>query len=104
MLRVKTQESDDAYIVSLEGRLKAEGAEQVRTLITSDLPEKKLIVNVTDVMFVDSTGEEVLALFKRFGAEFVADNVYTLDICERLNLPLVSNGNRERASKGNVHL
>lgn len=92
MLRVEMEQSADSQIFRLEGRFTGEGAEHVRILVARCLPEKKLIVDMTDVMFIDSTGEEVLALLKRLGAEFVADNVYTLYICERLNLPLVSEG------------
>ena len=93
MLRVETEQWADAQVFRLEGRLTGEGAEQVRTLLTRSLPEMKLVVDLTDLLYIDSVGEDVLSVLKRLGAEFVADNVYTLDICERLNLPLASNAN-----------
>jgi len=87
MLRVEMHDSINALIVRLEGRLTGEGAEQVRTLVTRCHTEWRLIVDLTEVTFVDAVGEVVLSFLKRFGAEFVADTAYTLDVCERLRLP-----------------
>jgi len=99
MLRVEMRDSINALIVRLEGRLTGEGgAEQVRTLVTRCHTEWRLIVDLTEVTFVDAVGEEVLSFLKRFGAEFVADTAYTLDVCERLRLP----PSRKRISKTQV--
>jgi hypothetical protein len=92
MLRVEMEQSADSQIFTLQGRFAGEGAEHVRMLVLRCLPEMKLVVDVTDVMYIDSVGEDVLLLLKRLGAEFVADNAYTLDLCENLNLPLARNG------------
>jgi len=51
-----------------------------------------LLVDITDVTFIDSVGEEVLAFFGRFGAEFVAETSYARDVCERLHLRLARGG------------
>jgi hypothetical protein len=59
--------------------------------VTRSDTKLKLVVDVTEVMFIDATGEEVLSLMKRLGARFVADTSYSGDICERLDLPLVRN-------------
>jgi hypothetical protein len=90
MLRVKMHESVDVLTFRLEGRLTGEGAEHVRTLVTRCDPEMRLVIDLTDVMFIDGVGEEVLALVKRLGAEFIAETSYALHVCERLLLPLVS--------------
>ena len=37
-------------------------------------------------------GEQVLSFLGRMGAEFVAPNSYSLDVCERLNLSVAPNG------------
>jgi hypothetical protein len=101
MLRVKMQESVDVLTFRLEGRLTGEGAEHVRTLVTRCDPEMRLVIDLTDVMFIDGIGEEVLALVKRLGAEFIAETSYALHVCERLRLPLVStNGSNIRALGG----
>jgi hypothetical protein len=96
MLRVKTQESLDALIFRLEGRLTGEGAEHVRTLVMRCDPEMRLVVDLTEVMFIDGVGEDVLAVLNRLGAEFIADTSYSLHVCERLGLRLA------RANGSNV--
>ena len=89
MLRVQTQELDGSLICRLEGRFIGEGAEEVRTLVTRCDGKLKLVVDLTEVMFIDAIGEEVLLFVKRLGAQFVAETAYSRDVCERLSLPLV---------------
>ena len=91
MLRVKMQESLDVLTFRLEGRLTGEQAEHVRTLVTRCDPEMQLVFDVTEIMFIDAVGEEVLSLAKRLGAKFIAETSYSLDVCERLCLPLAPN-------------
>jgi len=98
MLRVQTQELDGALICRLEGRFTGEGAEEVRRLVTRCDSKLELVVDVTDVMFIDAIGEEVLLLVKKLGAQFTAENSYSRDICERLHLRLL------RKQKSNTHL
>ena len=90
MLRVETQQSDRVLICRLEGRFTGEGAEEVRRLITRCDSELELVVDLTDVMFIDAVGEQVLLFVKRLGAQFVAETAYSRDVCERLELPLIS--------------
>jgi hypothetical protein len=89
MLRVITSHTVDILTFKLEGRLTGERAEQVRTLVTRSNAEMRFIVDITDLMFVDALGEEVLSFLKRLGAHFLAQTAYSLDACERLHLPLV---------------
>jgi hypothetical protein len=91
MLRVETQQLDGALICRLEGRFTGEGAEEVRRLITRCDSELKLVVDLTDVMFIDAIGEQVLLFVKRLGAQFVAETSYSRDVCERLQLPFIGN-------------
>ena len=93
MLRVQTQELDGALICRLEGRFTGKGAEEVRALVTCCDSKLELIVDLTDVMFIDAIGEEVLLFVKRLGAQFVAETSYSRDVCERLQLPFI--GKRE---------
>jgi len=107
MLRVQTQELDGALICRLEGRFTGKGAEEVRTLVTRCDNTVELVVDLTDVMFIDAIGEEVLLFVKRLGAQFVAETAYSRDVCERLQLPLVgkhkSNTHVPGNSNGNGH-
>jgi hypothetical protein len=88
MFRVEMHDGANALVMKIEGQLSGDYAEHTRTLMTRCNTEMKLVVDLTDVTFVDSTGEDVLSLFGRVGAEFIADNAYSRDLCERLNLPL----------------
>ena len=92
MLRVETYNSADTWHILLEGRFTGDDAEHARMLITRCPAGIKLIVDLTEVVFIDDTGEEVLSFLGRLGAEFVAPNSYSLDVCERLNLSVAPNG------------
>jgi anti-anti-sigma regulatory factor len=89
MLRVATQELDGALMCRLEGRFTGEGAEHVRTLATQCSSCLRLVIDLTEVMYIDAIGEDVLLLFKRLGAQFIADTSYSRDVCERLHLPQI---------------
>ena len=106
MLRVEIQASPDTLILNLEGRLTGDDAEQTRTLVMHCLHGIRLVVDLTEVTFIDAVGEEVLAFFDRFGAEFVAQTSYTLDTCERLHLRLSGDGewdaNTSSTSRPNI--
>ena len=80
-------------------RLTGEYAEQVRELLTRCNPETTLVVDLTEVTFVDSAGEEVLSDFMQRRGEFIADNVYAKHLCERLQLPVVRSRRRKRDGK-----
>ena len=92
MLRVKMQDFANALIVRLEGRFTGDSAENALILVTRCDTKKGLVVDLTEVTFVDSRGEATLALFGRLGAKFIAEDAYTLYVCERLHLPLAQNG------------
>jgi len=89
MLRVETEQFGGALICRLEGRFTGEGAEEVRRLVTRCDSKLELVVDLTDVMFIDAVGEAVLLFVKRLGAEFVAETSYSRDVCERLQLPFI---------------
>lgn len=92
MLRVEIQDSANSLILTLEGRFTDGAAKNTRTLLTRCREGMRLVVDLTEVTFVDSVGEQVLSFFGRFGAEFVAQTSYALDICERLDLRLARAG------------
>jgi len=98
MLRIETEELDGALICRLEGRFTGQGAEQVRALVTRCDSKPQLVVDLTEILFIDAIGEEVLSLVKRLDAQFIAETSYSRDICERLNLPLL----RKQKSNGRL--
>ena len=92
MLRVEIRKSTAIWHIVLEGRFTGDDAVHARMLSTSCPAGVKLIVDLTEVVFIDNVGEEVLSFLGRFGAAFVAPNSYTIDVCERLNLSVARNG------------
>lgn len=107
MLRVEINDSVNSVRLKFEGRLAGEDARNTRTLLTRWSDGMALVIDLTEVTFIDSVGEEVLSLFGRFGAKFVAETSYALDVCERLRLHLTHNGvskpNLSDASRPNAH-
>ena|SRR5215469_5819418 len=103
MLRVEIHDSANIARLKFEGRFTSEDAQNTCTLITRCFDGVTLLVDITDVTFVDSTGEEVLSFFGRFGSEFIAETSYALDVCERLHLCLAQNGASDPNSPGPSH-
>jgi len=92
MLRVEIHDSAKSVRLKFEGRFIGDDAQNARTLLISCRDGMTLVVDLTEVTFIDSRGEEVLSFFGRSGAEFVAETSYALDVCERLHLRLARSG------------
>jgi len=87
MFRAEIQWLASGPTLKLEGKLVADWAEQARCLVPKDVLPKGLIVDLTEVSYVDSVGEELLEWLASVGAVFVAGSVYGFTICDRLRLP-----------------
>jgi hypothetical protein len=88
MLRIELQEINNTMTMRMEGRFVGSFAEDAKGLVSRcDLPSR-LVVDLSEVSFVDAVGEEVLSWLGRIGGKFIADNAYALDVCERLHLSL----------------
>lgn len=83
MLRIDFLDKTDLRI---SGRLVEGNDEEVRLFVVQHKPSSNLVVDLSEVTFVDSKGEEVLLWLHRNGARFRADSSYALDVCERLQL------------------
>jgi hypothetical protein len=87
MLRVEFRhDGNGALIVRLSGRMVGPYAEDARTALAQRQLPPSIVVDLSEVAFIDSFGEQVLLWLNRFGATFVADNVYVHSICEHLQL------------------
>jgi hypothetical protein len=102
MFRVEMCDSADSLILKLEGRYAGDDAQHTRTLAARFDARKKLLVDLTEVVFIDAIGEEGLSFLGQLGAEFVAPNSYALDVCERLNLRVASNGSPYLKASGEL--
>ena len=103
MLRVEICDSAETLILRLVGRFTGDDAEHTRTLAARFAARGKLLVDLTEVVFIDAAGEEVLSFLGQFGAQFVAPNSYVLDVCERLNLRVAPNGSSYPSALGDPH-
>jgi len=103
MLRFEIRNSDEIWHVMLEVRFTGDDAEHVQLQISPCPFSVKLIVDLTEVVFIDNVGEQVLSFLGRLGAVFVAPNSYTLDVCERLNLSVAPNGISPENALGSRH-
>jgi hypothetical protein len=103
MLRFEIRNSGETWHIMLEGRLTGDDAEHVRTQIMRCPVSLKLIVDLTEIIFIDNVGEQVLSFLGRLGAVFVAPNSYTLDKCERLNLSVAPSGMSPKSTLGGAH-
>jgi hypothetical protein len=90
------QDLPNASIFRLEGRLTGEDAEHVRTLVTRCHIAMRLVVDLTEVTFIDAVGESALSLLRRLGAKFVAEDAYVIGVCQRLHLPLARKGKTKK--------
>jgi hypothetical protein len=60
-----------------------------------------LIVDLTEVSYIDSVGEQLLKWLASVGALFVAGNVYAIAVCDRLGLsPVQRISERRRRRHG----
>lgn len=85
--------------LKMEGRLVAEWAEQARCLVTADVVPKGLIVDLTEVHYIDSAGECFLNWLGSLGAVFAARSAFGIGICERLHLSHVEDTQVRHGSK-----
>lgn len=88
MFRAELDRLADGTLLKMEGRLVGEWADEAKSLVLRGPAPKGLIVDVTEVSYVDAAGEQVLTWFSSLGAKFIAKAVYAAAICKRLSLPL----------------
>lgn len=89
MLRVEfSEDRNGALSVRLCGRMVGPYAEGARDALAHRQLPPSIIVDLSDVAFVDSFGEQVLLWLGRLGATFVAENVYARSVCEDLRLQI----------------
>ena len=89
MLRVEFEDVRDTVTMRLQGRFVGPFAKDTRGLVTHCKIPPRFVVNLSEVTFVDTAGEEILSWLARIGGRFIADNCYPQHVCERLRLPMV---------------
>ena len=88
MFRAQIIQLANGPTLKMEGNLVGQWAEEAKSLVTNGPVPRGLIVDLTDVSYVDSVGEKVLSWFASVGASFMAKAVYAASLCEQLQLPI----------------
>jgi hypothetical protein len=86
MLRVEFQDKGDPVVMRIEGRLVGTFAEDARNLVASKKIPEGLIVDLSELTYVDGIGEGVLSWLGRMGCKFIPGNTYASYICRALGL------------------
>ena len=88
MVRVEFHKADNMPTLRIEGRFAATFAQETRNLVARCKGLSRVIVDLSQITFVDAEGDEVLVWLARSGALFVSDTAYSKHLSERLGLPL----------------
>lgn len=97
MLRIEFQKGSNTTTMRIEGRFVGTFADNARLLLTRSPVPSRLIVDLSEMTFVDEIGEELLSWLKWIGVTFAADSAYSRDVCERLHLPLIEKQTSSRS-------
>jgi len=87
MLRITIADEAQEQRWTLQGRLSGPWVAQLKSNWEKSHGlngNRKCVVDLTDVTFVDLNGERVLATMMKEGAEFIATGVYTKHLLEML--------------------
>jgi hypothetical protein len=88
MFRAELKQLATGSVLKMEGRLVGEWAIEAKSLLSHGSVPKTLIVDLTEVSYIDAIGEQVLTWLSSIGARFLAKGIYAAAACKRLNLPL----------------
>ncbi len=88
MLRADFDHRRNHLELKLEGRLVGPWAVQVKSLVSRHFVPRGLVVDISEVTYADSFGEQLLIWLRDLHATFVAETCYARDVCERLQLTL----------------
>jgi len=88
MFRAEHKQLANESVLKMEGRLVGDWANEAKALLSYGPVPKALIVDLTEVSYVDAVGEQVLTWMGSLGARFVAKAVYAAEMCKRLKLPV----------------
>lgn len=87
MLRVEfSHNGDGALIVRLSGRMVGPYAEDARNALANRQLPPSILVDLSQLTFVDMFGEQVLLWLDRLGAGFGANSFYARSVRDRLQL------------------
>jgi hypothetical protein len=89
MFRIDVNGEDGKPTMKIAGRLGTQCAEELKRQVLRRRDPHRLVVDLSEVTFVDDSGEEALSWLGRIGAQFMAQGFYCLGVCERLHLAIL---------------
>ena len=90
MFRVQILENRAAIRLKVAGMFVRNFVEEAQQFVASREAPEKVTVDISEISFVDFYGEKALKWMRSIGAMFIAESPYSLRICKRLHLPVVS--------------
>jgi hypothetical protein len=94
MLRAEFYQSNTPPSLKLDGRLVGAWAVQVKSLIARHFTPNGLLVDMSELTYVDSVGEQLLVWLRGLHATFIAETCYARDLCDRLDLRVKGDADR----------
>ncbi len=90
MFDVDIIETRGAIRVTIAGKFVSHFVEDAKRFMGGRKAPTEITVDISKISFVDFCGEKALTWMRLIGAKFVACSPYSLRICKRLHLPVVS--------------
>jgi hypothetical protein len=97
MFRIDVDDGGKATItMKIAGRLGAQCGEEIMHQVARCRDPRRVAIDLSEVTFIDNSGEKVLSWLGNIGARFIVDGFYCLGICERLDLPVLKSRDSRR--------
>jgi len=90
MMHMELHANSNTLLMRLDGRFVEPFAQEARSLLARCKYRYRLVVDLSELTFIDTLGETVLSWMALLGAYFVADSQYSSKVCQRLHLPLTN--------------
>jgi len=100
MLRIEYHPVEGIGTFTMQGRLTEGFADYAKELVMRSIAPSTIVVDLSDLTFVDDRGEEVLNLLDRLGVCFEARSCYARNVCERLQLRRFQPKNNNKGLRG----
>ncbi|MDR3793009.1 MAG: hypothetical protein P4L03_06480 [Terracidiphilus sp.] len=88
MLRIFLENHGETSIVRIEGKFAGPESFNYVSKLIQGLPPNRVVVDLSEVIYVDAEGEEALFWLSQIGVFFKATSYYTIEICRRLCLKM----------------
>ena len=102
MMRITRQQDGETITLKIEGCLAGEWVDEMKRCwdeVKTDVRQRAIRIDLTDVTFIDATGRELLAQMFASGAIAGAANVMTKTVVEQLtSKPQVNQSGQSRQS------